>query len=490
MSVKLLYRDPQARAVATELPLDGEVYLGRGPECFIRTDDPEVDASAQTPRPSGQGPAGRPPAQVEGADPLVGKVLAGRFELIARIGEGGSSVVYKARRLDQGRLIALKLLAAHMSSEPRWQAYFWQKARITGQLDHPHIVQVIDAGVSPEGLPFIAMELLEGCSLDVELLRVGRLPAERALRILSQLCQALQYAHGQSVLHRDLRPPKLFLMRGADGDDFVKVLDWGTPQGEGEVVFGVPAYMSPECALGLPLTPRSDIYACGVMVHEMLSGRVPFQAPTPMETVMKHLREPPPPLDSVAEPLARLVLRALEKTPERRHQSALELQQECQACEAALLPTRDEERLGLGASNTLPYDVFISYCLTDQEWVRSELMPRLENAAFKVCLDERDFVLGVPILSNVESAVKRSRFTLLVLTQAWLEGEWAQLAAQLTQVTDPSSRHRKIIPVQLQPNLTSKPEWLRRLTYVDLSADDKLQQWDRLLHQLGRPPHR
>lgn len=578
MSVKLLYRDDQGRDADADLPMERAVYLGRGPECIVRTDDPEVgvrsarlrlilgqwyvedlgtptgtrvneqvvhkqalahadvvrcgslqvrfvnmlDASAQTPRAAGPSPAERP-TNAEAADPLVGKVLAERFEIIARIGEGGSSVVYKARELDTDRMIALKVLAANVNFEPRWQTYFRQEALTMQRLDHPHIVRIIDSGESPEGLQFIVMELLEGSTLLQELLRLGRLPAERALRIVSQLCLALKHAHGQAVLHRDLRPSKLFLLSGADADDFIKVIDWGTPQGDGETVFGVPAYMSPECARGLPLTPRSDIYACGVTLYEMLSGKVPFEAPTPMETVMKHLREPPPALTGVAEPLVQLVLKALEKAPEQRHQSALELHEECQVCQDELLKTRDEARLDPGPrkvraqrlapagppppltarrtpppaltvaaprpeANKLPYDVFVSYCPTDQEWVRLELVPRLESAALKVCLDERDFVLGVPVLNNLESAVKSSRYTLLVLTQAWLEGEWAQLAAQLTQVMDPSGRHRKLIPVQLQHSLT-KPEWLSRLTYVDLSADDQLQQWDRLLHQLGRPSH-
>lgn len=135
-------------------------------------------------------------------DPLVGKVLEDRFEILSRIGEGGTGVVYKARQVTVDRIVAIKVLGAHVSSDPSWVKRFHNEARAAARLDHPNTVRLIDFGQTKEGLLFIAMEFLQGKSLADEIVRLGKLPPNRMLRILSQVCQSLQEAHGQGIIHR------------------------------------------------------------------------------------------------------------------------------------------------------------------------------------------------------------------------------------------------------------------------------------------------
>ncbi|HNN95183.1 MAG TPA: serine/threonine-protein kinase [Pseudomonadota bacterium] len=269
-------------------------------------------------------------------DPLVGKVLADRFEILSRIGEGGTGVVYKAKQITVDRTVAIKVLGAHVSSDPTWVKRFHNEARAAARLDHPNTVRLIDFGETKEGLLFIAMEFLHGRALSDEIVRLGKLPVQRALRILSQVCQSLQEAHGQGIIHRDIKPDNVFLVEMKGGGDFVKVLDFSVAKMEDNAqqtragtVFGTPAYMSPEQARGVKLTPHSDIYACGIVAYEMLTGKPPFEAALPMEVVMMHLRQKPAPLVGFPEPVARLVMKALEKTVDRRQQSADEMHREC-----------------------------------------------------------------------------------------------------------------------------------------------------------------
>ena len=279
-------------------------------------------------------------------DPLIGKVLADRFEILSRIGEGGTGVVYKAKQITVDRTVAIKVLGAHVSSDPQWVKRFHNEARAAARLDHPNTVRMIDFGETKEGLLFIAMEYLHGRPLSDEISRLGKIPPQRALRIISQACQSLQEAHTQGIIHRDIKPDNVFLVEMKGSGDFVKVLDFSvakmdTPDAQltrAGTVFGTPAYMSPEQARGVKLSPQSDVYACGIVLYEMLTGKPPFEAALPMEVVMMHLRQKPAPLVGFPEPIVRLVMKALEKTPDRRQQSADDLHRECIECLETLYP--------------------------------------------------------------------------------------------------------------------------------------------------------
>src|SRR5262245_30595460 len=159
-------------------------------------------------------------------DPLVGTTLADRFKIESRIGEGGTGVVYKAKQLTVDRVVAIKVLGAHVSSDPSWVKRFHNEARAAARLDHPNTVRLIDFGETKEGLLFIAMEFLQGRSLAEEIVRLGKLPPQRVLRILIQVCQSLQEAHSQGIIHRDIKPDNIFLVEMKGAGDFVKVLDF------------------------------------------------------------------------------------------------------------------------------------------------------------------------------------------------------------------------------------------------------------------------
>ena len=271
-------------------------------------------------------------------DPLVGKVLAERFEMIERVGDGGTGVVYKAKQLSVDRIIAVKVLGAHVSTDPQWMKRFQNEARAASRLEHPNTVRILDFGQTREGLLFIAMEFLNGRSLRTEIERAGRMQAARTLQIIAQVCSSLAEAHSQGIIHRDIKPDNVMLVDMKGGGDMVKVLDFSvakldTPDAQltrAGVVFGTPAYMSPEQGRGVPLSPQSDLYAVGIVAYEMLMGHPPFAASIPTDVVMMHLRNPPPPLSGVPSQVAELVMRALDKDPKRRHGSASEMEQHCQ----------------------------------------------------------------------------------------------------------------------------------------------------------------
>ena len=284
---------------------------------------------------------------MSGPDPLVGKTLADRFEILERIGEGGTGVVYRAKQLSVDRIIAIKVLGAHVSTDPSWVKRFHNEARAASRLDHPNTVRLIDFGQTKEGLLFIAMEFLSGAlAARRDRASMGRLPPNRVLRIVSQMCASLSEAHNQGIIHRDIKPDNVYLVDMKGAGDYVKVLDFSVAKLDAPdaqvtragVVFGTPQYMSPEQGRGVPLDARSDIYAVGVVAYEMLTGKPPFDAKIPTEVVMMHLRDKPAPLVGLPPQLTEIVMKALEKDAGRRQQSAEELDQECQQCLAELFP--------------------------------------------------------------------------------------------------------------------------------------------------------
>ncbi|HEU4731088.1 MAG TPA: protein kinase [Kofleriaceae bacterium] len=272
------------------------------------------------------------------SDPFVGKVIDGRYEIQARIGEGGMGVVYKARQTSIDRVIAIKMLNAQMASDPTWVQRFYNEAKACSRLQHPNTIRMFDFGQSSDGRLFMTMEFLDGVSLREELSR-GALAAQRVVKILIQCCASLAEAHSIGIIHRDIKPDNVFLLNMAGSPDFVKLLDFSVAKLlEGDrmktqagVVFGTPQYMSPEQGRGLPLDARSDLYALGILAFEMLTGNVPFNDDNPMTVIQMHLHAAIPPLpQSIPYSVQQIVRRALEKEPSRRYQSAGEMMQHCQ----------------------------------------------------------------------------------------------------------------------------------------------------------------
>jgi serine/threonine protein kinase len=272
-------------------------------------------------------------------DPLVGTTVDGRYEVIGVLGEGGMGTVYEVRHKMLGRAFAMKLLRRDIAREEDLAARFINEAKATGSIKHPHIVSITDFGRLDDSTPYFVMELLVGQTLAQVLKAEGSLDTTRARAILLQLASALAQAHSSGVIHRDLKPENVFLARPAGGalaavQDDVKIVDFGAAKILGSsritktgIVFGTPHYMSPEQASGQPVDHRADIYALGVIMYEILTGRVPFEAETYMGVLTQHMFVRPKPPSTVRPDrvdlggLEDITLRALEKKPEDRYQT-------------------------------------------------------------------------------------------------------------------------------------------------------------------------
>ncbi len=280
---------------------------------------------------------------------MIGKVIAGRYRLESRLGEGGMGVVYRARHVLIDRVVALKVIRPDLRSERHLREWMVREARAANRVDHAHIVQIHDIGETDDGSLFLVMEYLTGVSLASQIAK-GPMPVPRAVDILEQMCAALARAHDLGVVHRDLKADNIMLTVRAGRPDFVKILDFGlaalahaprlAPKG---AVFGTPEYMSPEQARGEDATPLSDLYALGVLFFEMLTGKLPFRS-RDRDELLRMQREQPPPKPSslregVPEHADRIVLRLLEKDPARRFRDAHHLAEELKALQRSLPQT-------------------------------------------------------------------------------------------------------------------------------------------------------
>ena len=271
-------------------------------------------------------------------DPFVGKVIDGRYEIQARVGEGGMGVVYRSRQISIDRIIALKMLNSQMAADPTWVQRFYNEAKACSRLQHPNTIRMFDFGQTSDGRLFMTMEFLDGQSLR-DAITKSPLAPQRVVKILIQCCASLAEAHSIGIIHRDIKPSDVFLLNMAGSPDFVKLLDFSVAKLlEGDrmktqagVVFGTPQYMSPEQGRGLPLDARSDLYALGILAYEMLVGNVPFHDDNPMTVIQMHLQAQVPPMsDQIPYSVQSIVRRALEKDAGRRYQSAGEMMQHCQ----------------------------------------------------------------------------------------------------------------------------------------------------------------
>lgn len=272
-------------------------------------------------------------------DPLIGTVLAGKYEIMSVVGTGGMGVVYKGRQHLMDRIVAIKMLRAQHVSDSMSVKRFQQEGKACCLLNHPHVITIYDFGVSPTGQPYMVMDFLEGVSLADIIKQDGQVGVERSIRILMQACEALDHAHRLGVVHRDLKPSNIMLIDYDGEKDFVKVVDFGvakinspndveaqrlTQVGE---VCGSPVYMSPEQCMGYELDNRSDIYSMGVVMYEALTGKLPLLGKTMVDTMSKHISEPPPPFSEarpdlyIPERLEAVIMKALAKDPEQRHQT-------------------------------------------------------------------------------------------------------------------------------------------------------------------------
>ncbi len=280
----------------------------------------------------------------EGQPSRVGQVIADRYRLVKRLGEGGMGEVYLAEHIYINKRVALKLLRPEIANNAEAVERFHREARATSSIGHENIITIDDFGRLPDGSVFFTMEYLEGEPLSELMLR-GPLDPGRALEIVLQVCRGLKAAHEKGIVHRDIKPDNIFVTKDAQGRDLVKILDFGIAKvnepGSSNLtrtgqVFGTPHYMSPEQAMGKPLDHRSDIYSVGVIMYEMFTGRVPFRAESFVGILTKHVTEEPVPPrqaapDRAIHPkLEQVILKAMEKRPEHRYASMDEMLRDLQ----------------------------------------------------------------------------------------------------------------------------------------------------------------
>jgi serine/threonine-protein kinase len=278
---------------------------------------------------------------------LPGTVVAGRYRIAGLLGRGGMGEVYRATDLTLGQAVALKFLPETTASDERALARFYNEVRIARQVTHPNVCRVYDVGVT-EGLHYISMEFVDGEDLGSLLRRIGRLPVDKAVETARKLCAGLSAAHEKGVLHRDLKPANVMI----DGRGQVIIMDFGlaglAEQLQGDVRSGTPAYMSPEQLAGTEVTVKSDIYALGLLLYEIFTGKRAFEAASLVELMQMQERAAPASITTVArdlDPLAeRVIMRCLQPDPKQRPTSAMAV--------AAALPGGDPLAAALAAGET------------------------------------------------------------------------------------------------------------------------------------------
>jgi serine/threonine-protein kinase len=281
-------------------------------------------------------------------DPLVGTTVAGRYKVIKLLGEGGMGQVYLAEHSAIEKRVALKVLRAEYAHKGEIVTRFQQEAISASRIKHPNVLDVFDFGQLENGCFYLAMEFLDGNDLADELQRSRVLQPARALPIAMQICRALSAAHAKGVVHRDMKPENVFLQRTADGEEIVKIVDFGIAQLKPSneeaaaqsthrrltrtgMIFGTPEYMAPEQASGKHADLRCDVYAVGIILFELFTGSVPFTGETFLGVLAKHLSDVPPSMRKVypdlqlSNELEAVVLRTLAKDPTHRYQTMNEL---------------------------------------------------------------------------------------------------------------------------------------------------------------------
>jgi serine/threonine protein kinase len=281
-------------------------------------------------------PVGKVAAQSD--DPLVGRTLPGGYVILDLVGIGGMGRVYRAEQTNLGRTVAVKVIHPHLVGEENAAARFITEARAASRLNHPNSVAVIDFGKMEDGQLYLVMEFLRGKDLARVQYEEGPLAFRRIVSILRQVLAALAEAHHLGIIHRDLKPENIILEQIRTGGDFVKVVDFGLAKMRVEavqpnitspgIVCGTPEYMSPEQGRGDPLDARSDLYAVGVILYQLLTGSLPFEAESPTQVVLMHITEQPQdpratvPEREIPDLLADVCLMALAKDPNHRFSNA------------------------------------------------------------------------------------------------------------------------------------------------------------------------
>lgn len=288
---------------------------------------------------------------VRSNDAMAGQIFDGRYRILHKLGEGGMGAVYKALQISTNKPVAIKVVAARHTENENTIRRFQREVKLQSRLEHPNIVTVLDFAKTPEGQYFFAMPFIEGKSLRQMILDNGKFPIADFLSLAMQICDGLECAHGEGIVHRDIKGDNIVVAH-IGSQRVAKILDFGLAKAveqDGDATksgieltsagraMGTPAYMSPEQAKGEAdkIGPRSDLYSLGVIFYQMLTGTLPFRSDTPWGVMHQHISEPPVPLrqiePDVPEIVEQAVMRCLEKEPENRYPSALALRRDLAA---------------------------------------------------------------------------------------------------------------------------------------------------------------
>ena len=292
---------------------------------------------------------------------LVGTVLAGTYRLDALIGEGGMGAVFRGRDVLQRIDVAIKVLHPDFSRDPELSRRFEREAKSAKRLNHPNCIQVIEFGETADGMKYLVMQLLEGTEL--QNIVDGAVEPARAVDLILQVLRGLEHAHTQGVIHRDLKPQNIFVTRENDGSQVLKLVDFGIAKivtGDGAqeqmtragMVFGTPQYMSPEQALGVEIDARADLYAVGILLYQLVTGRLPFNSDDPVALIRMQVSTEPPQLpDAVPKELTAIIMRLLAKQKDQRFPDARTVRMALERYRGALDPKgRDNQLLDIATT--------------------------------------------------------------------------------------------------------------------------------------------
>src|SRR5215213_5102283 len=272
-------------------------------------------------------------------DTLINTLFDGRYRIVRKLGSGGMANVYLAEDEDLGRRVAIKILNERYANDDLFIERFRREAKSAAALSHPNIVSVYDRGEA-EGTYYIAMEVIEGRSLKELIMTRGPLPIAQALAYTHEILDALRFAHRHGIIHRDIKPHNILIGERLKVTDFGIARAGASQMTEAGSIMGTAQYLSPEQARGAPVTASSDLYSAGIVLYEMLTGKVPFNGDSAIEIAMKHLNDPPKPPSKIRpeipDELDAVVLRALSKNPEDRYQTAEEFSEDLHRVEAGL----------------------------------------------------------------------------------------------------------------------------------------------------------
>lgn len=281
---------------------------------------------------------------------LLGKIVDNKYEITSALGEGGMAVVYLARHKQMERDVVIKVMHGWLMSRNNSLERFEREYKVTAKLQHPNVVSIYDVGTHGKREPYIVMEYIKGETLADLIDREGALPLSKVAKLSIQMCRGLEEAHSMGIIHRDLKPENILLHMNDDRPDWVKIADFGIAHlieggkrltHTGKLV-GTPEYMSPEQLRDKPVDARSDLYALGVMMFEMLTGRVPFDGDSAEPIMMKHLLEDPPTVHSLRKeipedsPFNKMVRQCMEKNPDSRFPTIKALRLEIEKAQKAL----------------------------------------------------------------------------------------------------------------------------------------------------------